>query len=323
METQLLEQTAQQTGYNNGVFLSISGANSFKTKLENSLANRNEQQSATVTDNLKYLDKIKENSLYLEFDVSKKKIATPVMNTDLLNFICSGECFNSKSTRMKQELYDSDHVFGFKVDFRFILDASGIEHDIGAGEAARNNESEKLHKGLGKLLREGKVTVLDEEPVCKSGAWIIQILCLHAEISSVHLARDGLYVCAPQGKLLFLSRISNLHDFINDLEKIFLMVTKLEDNALALEENIDFLKNRRRLIGKYSPSRNDQHLSKNSCALFGDIPVQQSNSTETISSTDSNIITGISGDNGNDSVKVDPRKPDEYGWTQMDDGQCN
>ncbi|CAO3591920.1 unnamed protein product [Absidia cylindrospora] len=227
---------------------------------------------------------------------------------------------------MKQELCDNDPTFGFKVDFRFLLDTNGVELDVGAGEAARNNDRDKLHKGLGTLLREGKdaidgllVNTLDEEPVCKTGAWIIQISGLYAEISSVHLARDGLYVCVPRGKLTFPSNPSNLFAFINTLEKMLLMVTKLEDNALALQANIDFLEDRRRSIGKmfdrpkllnekhsrkqwtrptwYSPTRNDQRLSKVSSDLFGHIPVEQSNTTDSINSTDSNTILSEQGDN--------------------------
>ncbi|KAG0162646.1 hypothetical protein DFQ30_001580, partial [Apophysomyces sp. BC1015] len=190
----------------------------------------------------------------------------------------SGECTNNRTALMKQELYhDDDHVVGFKVDFRFIFDAKcghGVELDVGAGEAARNNnDTSKLYKDLGKLLREGKdvvdgllVNTLDEETVCRTGAWIIQIVGLHAEISSLHLAHDGLYVCVPQGKLTFPSHASNLYDFIYTLENIFLMVSKLEENALALQANVEFLEHRKRSIGKAFdrsiPFNKKQHTRK-------------------------------------------------------------
>ncbi|KAG0183833.1 hypothetical protein DFQ28_000804, partial [Apophysomyces sp. BC1034] len=85
----------------------------------------------------------------------------------------------------------SRYVAGFKIDFRFIFDANGAEYDVGAGEAARSNSDVgKMHKDLGKLLREGKDVVddhltnaFDTETVRKAGAPSIQISGLHAELS--------------------------------------------------------------------------------------------------------------------------------------------
>ncbi|KAG0183928.1 hypothetical protein DFQ28_000460 [Apophysomyces sp. BC1034] len=390
LEATMLEQSAQQLGYNNGILLSISGATTYKTKLETALDSSSEQQpSASTTSSApasassssysssapvsQWLEKSERDSFYVGDDddnttctsdrqrvsvgtIIKRKAldlhqrvcsgtkltaaarkimrqfwsfvdlgpcrslwgrpsiliqldtieyqaflldpshAVLISESDYLMKIWgplfdailsvnnnlvrlkSGECTNNRTALMKQELYhDDDHVVGFKVDFRFIFDAKcghGVELDVGAGEAARNNnDTSKLYKDLGKLLREGKdvvdgllVNTLDEETVCRTGAWIIQIVGLHAEISSLHLAHDGLYVCVPQGKLTFPSHASNLYDFIYTLENIFLMVSKLEENALALQANVEFLEHRKRSIGKAFdrsiPFNKKQHTRK-------------------------------------------------------------
>lgn len=42
------------------------------------------------------------------------------------------------------------------------------------------------------------------------GAWMIQIFGLHAELSSIYLAGDGLYVAVPQGDMVFPSSLTSL-----------------------------------------------------------------------------------------------------------------
>jgi hypothetical protein len=131
-------------------------------------------------------------------------------------------------------LYDgANKVKGFKIDFRILFDADGVDYDVGAGEAARNNDNAKLYHDLGKLLREGK-DVLDSlllntnhaTEVSQSGACMMQVSGLQAELSSIHLAGDGLYVAVPQGKLCFPSLFSSLTEFSKSLRRIFLFVVR-------------------------------------------------------------------------------------------------
>lgn len=139
---------------------------------------------------------------------------------------------NGLTSEQKQCLYNDNSIFGFKIDFRFIFDVNDVEYDVGAGEAARGaSECDKMHKDLGKLLREGKDivdgnlnNVFDPSTVRMAGAPIIQISSLVAEFSTVHLADNGLYIALPQGKMSFPASPTNMKSFINDLEVMFKMV---------------------------------------------------------------------------------------------------
>ena len=144
----------------------------------------------------------------------------------------AGECVNGLTSEQKQNLYNDNSIFGFKIDFRFVFDVNDVEYDVGAGEAARGvSDCDKMHKDLGKLLREGKDivdgnlnNVFDPSTVRIAGAPIIQISGLVAEFSTVHLADNGLYIALPQGKMSFPTSPTNMKSFINDLEVMFKMV---------------------------------------------------------------------------------------------------
>ncbi|CEP12922.1 hypothetical protein [Parasitella parasitica] len=231
---------------------------------------------------------------------------------------------------------------GTKVDFfRPSLRYGDFFHRSSGGgdsswKAARNNGNTKLYHDLGKLLREGKdvldcllLTTSDTAEVSKSGSWMIQISCLQAESSSIHLAGDDLYVGAPQGKILFPSSLSSLDEFIRLLKRIFSFVSKMEKSATFLKKKIDLTKNRRESIcttfdrqesfksedndvqsGErptwYTPTRGDYFHSKIPQELYGVEPVHE--------------LLWTLPTNENEPV-FDPTQVDEYGWVCVSEGK--
>ncbi|KAI9321657.1 hypothetical protein BX666DRAFT_1837048, partial [Dichotomocladium elegans] len=90
------------------------------------------------------------------------------------------------------------NVVGYKIDMRIIADVDGEECDIGACEVAKTDTVKKIIDDEAKLLREGKDVVdhlarLPLTEVCPMG-WVIQIANCQCQLSSIHLAADGLYV---------------------------------------------------------------------------------------------------------------------------------
>ncbi|KAG0768500.1 hypothetical protein G6F26_006016 [Rhizopus arrhizus] len=169
----------------------------------------------------------------------------------------SGESINSISTGNKEEQYESSKsVKGFKIDLRFIYDTEEDEYDVGAGEAAKTNNDDKLLQDLGKAIRESKdvldglLNIVMEDSIAKSlSAWFVQICGLQGEIASVHLAFNGLYVAVPQGKLKFPISIATMSDFLGTFSSMLLFVSKLEKCAIDIKSAIEQLENRRSSMG--------------------------------------------------------------------------
>ncbi|KAG2235353.1 hypothetical protein INT48_004972, partial [Thamnidium elegans] len=205
-----------------------------------------------MENNPKLLEK-KYTSRFTEYDYLGK-VWIPFI---LTSFICSGESINSVSTVNKEEQYESSKsVKGFKIDLRFIYDTEEDEYNVGAGEAAKTNDDDKLLHDLGKVIRESKdvldglLNIVMEDNIAKSlSAWFVQICGLQGEIASVHLAFNGLYVAIPQGKLKFPTSIATMSDFLDTFSSMLLFVSKLEKCAIDIKFAIAQLENRRGSMG--------------------------------------------------------------------------
>lgn len=111
-------------------------------------------------------------------------------------------------------------AIAFKIDLRFIYDhGGGPSYDVGAMEAAKNNDDDKASHDLGKLIREGKdildqmFDVIGQVETHNLSAWVLRIYGLHGDLSSIHITADGLYVHLPRATFNFPTGISTMQDF--------------------------------------------------------------------------------------------------------------
>ncbi|KAI8138283.1 hypothetical protein BJV82DRAFT_299057 [Fennellomyces sp. T-0311] len=92
-------------------------------------------------------------------------------------------------------------------DLRLMLASSstfdGVEYDLAAIEVAKDNHDMKIITDMGKLIREGKDDLDDlikhiaNDKRGEIAPLILQIAGANCNISSVHLAADGLYITRP------------------------------------------------------------------------------------------------------------------------------
>ncbi|KAG1148352.1 hypothetical protein G6F37_005760 [Rhizopus arrhizus] len=252
----------------------------------------------------------------------------------------SGESINSINTGNKEEQYESSKsAKGFKIDLRFIYDTEEDEYDVGAGEAAKTNNDDKLLQDLGKVIRESKdvldglLNIVMEDSIAKSlSAWFVQICGLQGEIASVHLAFNGLYVAVPQEKLKLPTSIATMSDFLGTFSSMLLFVSKLEKCAIDIKSAIEQLENRRSSMGFtfnrarplieghqrsewmrptwYSPPRQQQAKSQLPFNLFGREAYYTEPEEDARSAAESDRFE-------------EEEDADEFGWIRRNDGWFN
>lgn len=139
---------------------------------------------------------------------------------------------------------DYPNIPGFKIDSRFLLDHEDNEIDLGCLEAAINSfDAEKVYYDKVKLARESK----DIVDVFKSNSlvpkhchgWDIQKCGLTGKVSTVELAADNLYVYVPQFNIAFLSKVSELSDFMDALQILSAVIIMTEETSQEMKKAMD------------------------------------------------------------------------------------
>ncbi|RCI05141.1 hypothetical protein CU098_004419, partial [Rhizopus stolonifer] len=168
------------------------------------------------------------NSQELE-SVNENDIVTfiwaPIFNKILklkqLIHLETGETITKYSSVSKQDLYRKKNIAGFKFDFRALNVKNGFEVDFAACEVSKNAMKSKLFHDNSKVVREAK-NALDFIHIltghkCNDSlySWVVQISDLQCKLSTMHLARNSLYVSVPQFEFSFPKDISELENFLD------------------------------------------------------------------------------------------------------------
>ncbi|CAO3663322.1 unnamed protein product [Rhizopus stolonifer] len=163
--------------------------------------------------------------------------------------IKTSETVPDNTTISKMKLYkESDHVIGFKVDLRFILDLEDEEIDIGCGEGCLETASDaKLRADTGKLLREGKememsvreILLNDDDAKCK--IWLLQIAGTTCHFSTIQATDHHYHINVPQFSLLFPDSFLNNHK-ITALAHLFTFRDNIEALASKLKNIVQWRK---------------------------------------------------------------------------------
>lgn len=130
--------------------------------------------------------------------------------------IVSAESEYPLSIKEKKVLYPkTKYIHGFKIDIRLVVDINTEELDLATGECAKHNSDSKSIQDEDKLLREAK-DALDgiiqntHGYDCRLMAYFIQITGTHCSLSTMELAKNGLYVSKYRHSFNFPSTISDL-----------------------------------------------------------------------------------------------------------------
>ncbi|KAI7873350.1 uncharacterized protein EV154DRAFT_430905, partial [Mucor mucedo] len=213
---------------------------------------------------------------------------------------------------------NTKHVKAFKIDIRFVYDFNGNEYDVGAGEAAKEAVDEaKILNDESKLLREGKDvldrilhTVIPDDDAKNAIGHTIQIKGLCAQVISVYLNSNGLYVAKPLFKIHFPASLLLLNDFYDDLRNIFHFARLLEDNAKLYESAINSRKRRLSCIDRFKIT------TKTTILFKGDIPI-----SHTLKSNDLTVYRLLYTPSPGPTVEENESDADENGWVLMQDGK--
>lgn len=298
-------------------------------------------QILNILDEEKFLlQNIADTNLITESDIVSK-IWMPLINKVLFvrdNLVRTkvGETISQHSQEEKMLQYDEKNkknIKAFKVDIRFIFDLDGKEHDVGAGEVARETaDKSKILHDKSKLLREGKdvldgilKTVIVESSAQKAVGHAIQIKGLCAQVISIYLTNTGLYVAIPVFKIYFPICLRDLSDFIDGLKNVFRFVDFLCDNAKLYESAII---SRKRRISSIDFDYNTQQRKLPAHSLIGLIkPTYYSpiNNDRFYSVFD---LSNTEGSKDTPSPKSDVEEngvsnpdADENGWIMLDKGK--
>ncbi|CAO3618345.1 unnamed protein product [Cunninghamella blakesleeana] len=257
--------------------------------------------------------------------------------------IKSGESIPAYSTYNKKDLYPSkNNVYGFKIDARILVDVNNEEFDLATLEAAKDDEDAKIIDDLGKLIREAKdnedklIEVVDEENKNKSEScftWLIQLSGATCQISTIHLASNGLYVVLPRFNFSLPNYIHDIPKFQQILQSLLTMKHYISTIAACI---IDKKKRRNSInerLGKvpakklnsklawardtwYSPSKHDDSaIPKNMFGFNG----ANTDIFKTIIQEMANDEKEVKKDGG-ENVNEDE---DEFGYIKISDGWYN
>lgn len=120
------------------------------------------------------------------------------------------------SIKEKKVLYPkAKYIHGFKIDIRLVVDINTEELDLAIGECAKRNSDSKSIQDEDKLLPEAK-DALDgiiqntHGYDCRLMTYFIQITGTHCSLSTMELAKNGLYVSKYRHSFNFPSTISDL-----------------------------------------------------------------------------------------------------------------
>ncbi|KAF7720694.1 hypothetical protein EC973_006480 [Apophysomyces ossiformis] len=305
-----------------------------------------------VLDIMEFQKPILDSSLserYSEYDYLFK-VWSPILEAIFANTnvrLQYGETVNEVSNQTKKETYFDERAISFKIDIRFLFDENNEHYDVGAAEAAKNNDRIKILNDLGKLLREGKDildglyhVILDDKVVDSSSAWIIQLYGLQGQISSVHLTNWGLYVGIPRANISFPRSIASLSEFTNTLEHLLLFARQLQSTAHNINFAIGTIKKQKESIGSilnhpcnlthhsgmprlkpswYTPSRSNQDESV--------LPSTSAASSSSSSSSSATPLTASLSPSLLSSTLEDDASlyfmSDEFGWVKTSGGWYN
>ncbi|KAI8972776.1 hypothetical protein BDB01DRAFT_809275 [Pilobolus umbonatus] len=130
--------------------------------------------------------------------------------------IASAESEYLLSIKEKKVLYPkTKYIHGLKIDIRLVVDINREELDLAIGECAKHNSDSKSIQDVDKLLREAK-DALDgiiqntHGYNCRLMTYFIQITGTHCSLSTMELAKNGLYVSKHRHSFNFPSTISDL-----------------------------------------------------------------------------------------------------------------
>lgn len=115
------------------------------------------------------------------------------------------------STKEKKNQYeDCKRVAGFKIDMRILLDTAKEECDVGAAELAKDAAIDEILEDEGKDVIDHLVKLHITDNAEELLSFVVQLSGCQGEISSIHLASNGLYVAVPQFPLTFLNHYTEL-----------------------------------------------------------------------------------------------------------------
>lgn len=133
--------------------------------------------------------------------------------------VVSAESEYQLSINEKKILYPKKkYIHGFKIDIRLVVDIKEEEIDLAIGECAKHNSDAKSIKDEDKLLREAKDAVdgiiqSTSGRDCRLMAYFLQMTGTHCSLSTLDLAKNGLYVAKHRHSYKFPSCVSDLTDF--------------------------------------------------------------------------------------------------------------
>ncbi|KAI8879252.1 hypothetical protein K501DRAFT_194012 [Backusella circina FSU 941] len=225
------------------------------------------------------------------------------------------------------------NIKAFKVDIRFIFDLGGKEYDVVAGEVARETaDKTKILHDKSKLFREGKdaldgilKAMIVESNAQKAIGHIIQIKRLCAQVISVYLTNNGLYVAVTVFKIYFPVSLLHLSDFLDGLKNMFRFVDFLCDNAKLYESAII---SRKRRISSIDFDYNTQQRKLPADSVIGSIkptyysPINNDRfySVFDLSNTKGSSDTPLPKSNVEENI-VSDSDADENGWIKLDNGK--
>ncbi|KAG2218428.1 hypothetical protein INT45_013172 [Circinella minor] len=232
--------------------------------------------------------------------------------------IKSGESIPPIGTMDKQSQYpDVNNTFGFKVDARLVVDVNNKEYDLWAVEVAKDDSDPKVISDLGKLIREGKdntdeiyTTLAYDGNEDDKMSWIIQVSGANCRFSSVHLARDGLYVIL---KRYMFNLPNSMKEFDKIAKDLMMLITfKVGDfNSTNIDNHIHWMRDT-----WYTPSQNAR-LSTVPANMFSRIDRIFSEEVVLTESEEDNEVEK-EGEKEEEFSKVD-----EYGYRKVSNGWLN
>ncbi|ORX49897.1 hypothetical protein DM01DRAFT_1394088 [Hesseltinella vesiculosa] len=180
------------------------------------------------------------------------KLWVPLLESlfkDKLVTVSYGETTNAFSNQRKREQYCEPTALAFKIDARFVYHGDNLDVDLGAVEAAKDNECSKGHHDLGKLMREGKdvldglfFSMVGDDDVDKLSAWVIQLFGTQGQLASIHQTKKGLYFGVPRGDLILPTSIATMDRFIETLSSLIGMANHVQLNAMKIKTSIESMR---------------------------------------------------------------------------------
>ncbi|CAO3601374.1 unnamed protein product [Absidia cylindrospora] len=167
------------------------------------------------------------------------------------------ETTNSYSSEMKRQQYaNATHIISFKIDFRLLLHHHTEDIDLLAGEAAKNNNEDKIKMDHAKLTGEAKdildrllmINVDGNHTYSWKGA-SIQLAGLQGQISTIHLDDSGVYVMIPGSRLTFPQSLASLPRFLPTLKALLQLRLELETLGMEVFEQLDLANEKRESLG--------------------------------------------------------------------------